>query len=481
MSELPPGDLRAWLSVVESAGLLLNVPGAHWDLELADVSRMNYRRPSPQALLFDRIVGYPAGMRVLTGSMSSARLLGIALRMGADETDETLTERLRGKTTHWAERAREFEPRVVTSGPVLQHTFDGAGFDFFGFPVPLWNEGDGGRFIGTGCMVITSDPDTGTPNGGAYRMQVSPDGRRVTVAIVQGKDGRGNVERWFAKAGRAPVTVSLGHDPMLLLVAGSEVPHGISELAYAGAIAGEPMDVVIGENGLPFPAASEIVLEGWFHPDRLALEGPFAEWTGYYSESAGDAYLMDVTRVHMRDDPVLLGTPPGLPPHDYSYMRSAIKSSMVLDGLQRAGVRGVEQVWAHEAGGGRIMLAVSIDQQFAGHARQVGHLTASLPAAAYMNKFVIVVDGDVDVKDLDHVVWAVCTRSDPGRDIEVIRRTWGSDADPLVRPGEVPHISRAVIDACIPYEDLGTFPRTATRDPGRVAEVRTKWAHLWSE
>ena len=44
------------------------------------------------------------------------------------------------------------------------------------------------------------------------------------------------------QAGKAPVLASFGHDPLLLMVAGTEVPNTISEYAYAGAMAGEKVD-----------------------------------------------------------------------------------------------------------------------------------------------------------------------------------------------------------------------------------------------
>src|SRR5205807_1156428 len=98
-----------------------------------------------------------------------------------------------------------------------------------------------------------------------------------------GKQGRAQYSDWFAKEGRAPVLVSLGHDPLLLMVAGTEVPASISEYAYAGAMVGERLTVVCGQvTGLPMPASAEIVVEGWLRPaaargvDQAALRGPLA-------------------------------------------------------------------------------------------------------------------------------------------------------------------------------------------------------------
>ena len=239
--------------------------------------------------------------------------------------------------------------------------------------------------------------------------------------------------------------------------------------------------VVEGQDtGLPIPAGSELAIEGWLTPENVRDEGPFGEWTGYYSATPRPIVAMDITRLYQREDPIMLGAPPGKPPHDYSYMRTIMKSAMIEDALVGAGVRGVQKVWAHEAGGGRLLVAVSISQKYAGHARQVAHLTAQAPTAAYMNRYVIVVDEDIDVASLDEVVWAMCTRTDPGQDIDILRRTWGSKLDPMLADGETPHNSRAVVDACIPYERLSTFPKVSESDPAYLATVAQDWAHVLS-
>jgi 4-hydroxy-3-polyprenylbenzoate decarboxylase len=148
---------------------------------------------------------------------------------------------------------------------------------------------------------------------------------------------------------------------------------------------------------------------------------------------------------------------------------------MIHDGLVRAGLPGLSGVWAHEAGGGRQLIAVSIKQQFAGHSRQAAYLTSQLPSAAYMNKFVIVVDEDVNPRSLNDVVWAMCTRTDPGKDIEIMRDTWGSRVDPLRLPGEIPLNNRAVIDACRPFDRIETFPQVAEASDALLDAMAKKW------
>ena len=117
-------------------------------------------------------------------------------------------------------------------------------------------------------------------------------------------------------------------------------------------------------------------------------------------------------------------------------MRALLKSAMIQDELAKVGVRDVRGVWAHETGGGRLLIVVSIKQRFCGHSRQAGYIAAQCQAAAYMNRFVIVVDDDVDPMNLEEVMWAVSTRCEPAEDIEIMRKSWGSKVDPLLaEPG----------------------------------------------
>ena len=477
-----PADLRAWMARIESLGELQHVSGAHWNQEIGAISEINYRRKPSAALLFDDIVGYPRGYRVLTGSLSNSRRM--ALTLGLDPTLDTagLVQALRGKPREWELAAPQFEPTVVKSGPILENVVQARDVDLTRFPAPFWHEHDGGRYIGTGVAIVTSDPDTERINVGAYRVMIQEDGRSCTVNAEAGKQGRAQYERWFAKSGKAPVIASFGHDPLLLMVAGTEVPNTISEYAYAGAMVGQKLEVVRGEvTGLPMPAGAEIVVEGWLRPDRMMVEGPFGEWTGYYSGSLRPVPLIDIERVYYRNDPIILGAPPGKPPNDYSYMRALLKSAMIQDELGKSGVRDVRGVWAHETGGGRLLIAVSIKQRFCGHSRQAGYITAQCQAAAYMNRFVIVVDDDVDPMNLEEVMWAVCTRCEPSEDIEIMRKSWGSKVDPLLANPAVPYNTRALIDACRPYEKIDTFPKVAQSSPAQVRETVAKWKDLFAD
>lgn len=471
-------DLRQWLEQVEAIGELAHPKGADWNLEIGGVSEIDYKKRGP-ALLFDEIKGHAKGFRILTSSTNSARRLGLTLRMGADHNDASLVEQLRGAPNRWAAAAKDFDLVFVDSGPVFENVMQGDAVDLMKFPTPLWHALDGGRYIGTGAAVATIDPDDHWVNLGAYRSMLV-DKNHVTMNIVNGKHGRTHCDKWMAREGRAPVAIHIGMDPLFMILAGVEVPTGMSELNYAGAVRGEPVKVVKSTiTGLPLIADAEIIIEGWIKQGETTDEGPFGEWPGYYVSGTTQEPYLKVERVLYRNDPIILGAPPAKPPHDYSYMRTIMKSAMIFDALVSAGIPEVKGVYAPECGGGRMLVIVAIRQRYAGHARQAGFIASQCREAAYMGKYTIVVDEDIDVTNLEEVLWAVCTRTDPATSIDFIRRAWASKAEPMLRPGEPAFNSRAVIDACKPFEWIADFPRVAEADPVYLRELEKKWHGLF--
>ena len=469
--------LREWLDIVDGLGELARVEGADWNMEIGGISEIDYKRRGP-ALLFDHIKDYEPGYRVLTSSTNSARRLGTTLRLGSDHTDLSLVAGLRGKPNEWTASAKDFEPEIVSSGPVFENVFEGDDVDLMKFPTPLWHEKDGGRYIGTGVAVATIDPDEGWVNLGAYRSMLK-DKNHVNLNIIQGKHGHTHHQKWFEREGRAPVVIHLGMDPLFFVLGGVEVPRGISELNYAGAVRGERVRVVKSElTGLPIMVDAEIVIEGWVKQGDVSDEGPFGEWPGYYVSGGREEPYFKVDRLLHRNDPILLGAPPAKPPHDYSYMRTIMKSALIYDALVSAGIPDVKGVFAPECGGGRMLVIVAIKQRYAGHARQAAFVASQLPAAAYMGKYCIVVDEDIDITNMEEVLWAVCTRTDPATSIDFIRRAWASKVEPMLRPDDPPFNSRAIIDACRPYEWIDEFPAVAEANPDYLKELEQKWSHI---
>ncbi len=159
------------------------------------------------------------------------------------------------------------------------------------------------------------------------------------------------------------------------------------------------------------------------------------------------------------------------PPSDFSFSKCVMKAGMIWDEVERAGLSGVAGVWCHEFGGARMFNVIAIKQAYPGHARQAGLLAAGCQSASYFGRFVVVVDEDVDPTDMFDVMWAMCTRCDPVEDIEFIRRAWSAPLDPLLDKASSTN-SRAVIDACRPFERLQGFPDRGARQPRAAAQGR---------
>lgn len=125
-------------------------------------------------------------------------------------------------------------------------------------------------------------------------------------------------------------------------------------------------------------------------------------------------------------------------------------------------------------------MVISIKQEHIGHAKQVGLVAAGGHGGGYMGRFVIVVDEDIDPTDVNDVLWAVATRSDPETSIDIIRGCWGTRLDPMVGPEkrerkDYSH-SVAIINACKPFTWKDEFPRTNKSSPELRKKVIEKWA-----
>src|SRR3989440_245720 len=221
-----------------------------------------------------------------------------------------------------------------------------------------------------------------------------------------------------------------------------------------------------------------IVIEGWVDPKERIVEGPFGEWTGYYASDARPEPFMQVEAVYYRNDPIMLGSPPNQPPDEQSFYRAFLRSALLRSELEAVGVPGIKGVWCHEVGGSRLFNAVSIEQRYAGHARQVGHLAATVHAGAYLGRYVIVVDDDIDVMDLNDVVWAMSTRSDPVESIDIIKRAWSGPLDPRIPKDRKGHSSRAIIDATRPFEWRAEFPPVNTPSAEVKQKAKEKFGYL---
>ena len=477
---MPVQDLREWIKNIEEMGELTRVEGVDPHIELGglvDLFQWDMENP---ALLFEKIKGHPANYKLLANVLTSMRRICLSLDVPVDLSRTDFVK-------VWRDRLKEFEPippRQVEDGPVLENQQTGDAIDVTQFPAPFWHTEDGGNYLGTGNIVVMKDPDTGWINAGTYRIQVH-DKKTLGIMISPGKHGRIIREKYWDRGESCPVAVSFGHDPLLLLMGGLEIDFGQDEFAVAGGIRHEALDVIAAPmTGLPVPASAELVIEGMIPPDEFHAEGPFGEWTGYYASGEREMPVINVTNVIWRNDPIVLACLPGMPPNDNTYFRSPLRAAMLWDELEKAGIPGVTGAWSHEAGGGRFFNVISIKQMYPGHAKQVGHATTTIHAGAYANRYVVVVDDDIDPTDTNEVIWALCTRTDVVEDVDILKRMWSTSLDPMAYAGDAGggryYNNRMIIDACRPYDRLDSFPAVVRKTQEEAQEMREKWPELFT-
>jgi len=472
-------DLREWLDHAERLGEVRHVKGATWQEDIGLAAEAILRAENGPCVVFDDIPGCPKGFRLLLNIFAGTRrnmTFGFPDHLGKWELSEAYRDA-------YLKDMKLVPHEIVADGPVLENIMTGDDVDVLKFPSPVWHEKDGGRYIGTGTYSITRDPDENWLNAGAYRAQVH-DKNSVGVLMATGHHGYLHREKYWKKGEPLPIVMVLGGDPLAFFYGGTEAPYGVFEMDIIGGLRGRPVKMVKGRiTGLPFPAHAEIVLEGYITPDKRATEGPFGEWTGHYAGGAAPRPVLDIKAIYHRNDPILLGVPPmGAGPDEMARYRAVLRSAMVKQNMTAAGVPEVAQVWCHEIGGSRLLHGVAIKQKYPGHATQAGFIAAQCGAAAYASKYVIVVDDDVDVTNLDHLLWAMLTRTEPKESIQFIQNAWDSPADPRLAPekravGDMTH-SVAVINACKPYHWRDKFPPSNSPSPEVTRKAKEKFGWL---
>ncbi|MCC6780283.1 MAG: UbiD family decarboxylase [Hyphomicrobiales bacterium] len=464
--------LDAWLERVEAIGELKRVGvEVDPDLEMTTLAYLNGSRKGP-ALLFENIKGMP-GQRALLNIHSSS-ISRLCVTMG----EQPVRHPLEAIRILQKKMQRTLPPEPVSGELALcnENIVDGDGIDVTKLAAPRFWPLDGGRYLGTANAVITQDPDTGRVNLGTYRMMIKAP-REIGVYIIPGKDGSLDRDKWWKRGKPVPIAAAVGINPALFLAAATSFPEGHSEYDHCGGILGAPVKVFKSEvTGLPLPADAEIVIEGFLHPGDEFMEGPFGEFCGYYGEAA-KAPFFKIERLRYRTRPTLtcaIVCDGGA--SDNSLMWGLSRAAATWSDLEKLGISGIQGVWSvHEAAAGGFTI-VSVKQMYPGHATQVMTIAAGSRGSAFFGKYVIVVDHDIDPTDIQQVLWAMATRSRPAYSIEFLRDTWNTFTDPSINPRELrPFGSKCLINACMDYRFIDTFPKRERLSRTSYDRVAARW------
>jgi 4-hydroxy-3-polyprenylbenzoate decarboxylase len=442
-----------------------------WDLELSHIAKINEEKHGP-ALLFENVKDYESP--VITSVCTTTERLSMI--MGAP-LNSSLVDLMR----LWVEKNEtKVPPKWVDSGPCKENKMVGDEVDLFKFPAPKFYPLDGGRFFGTAHFVVTKDPDTGWVNLGTYRLQLL-DKNHLGTQFIRGKHSDIMLKKYQAMKKPMPVAVVVGCDPVLFLMGAARLSATDSEYDLAGSIRGEAIEVVKAEtNDLPVPATAEIVVEGEVDADKFMEEGPFGEYTGYYSGiGTTPRNFIDVKCVTYRNTPIFWGTTVGRAVTDTHMTMALTYGSTLWQQLTAMKIPGIQAVYCPPEGSGRFLAIISLKQMYPGHADQVLTAAISTEMGAYGLKTVIVVDEDIDPWDIPRVMYALSFRFQPNRS-QVIKRGRSTPLDPSLPLGQRHITGRLLLDATIPY-DWDEKPLPIELDEEITQKVMARWHELGLE
>jgi phenylphosphate carboxylase beta subunit len=462
-------DVRDYIAQCEQEGQLHRIKAeVDWDLELSHIAKLNEERKGP-ALLFENVKGYH--WPVLTSTCTTTERLSIIMGM---PIQSTLVDLMR----EWVKRGEtKIGPKQVATGPCKENIMKGQDVDLFKFPVPKFFPRDGGRFFGTAHFVVTKDPETGWVNLGTYRLQLL-DKDILGTQFIKGKHADIMLKKYQALKKPMPVAVVVGCDPLLFLMGAARLSAFESEYDLAGSIRGEAIEVVRCEtNGLPVPATAEIVVEGEVDADAFKPEGPFGEYTGYYSGVGTDPRnFIKVHCITHRNNPIFMATTVGRAVTDTHMTMALTYGATLWQQLVAMRIPGIKALYCPPEGSGRFLAIISVKQMYPGHADQVLTAAISTEMGAYGLKTVIVVDDDIDPWDISRVMYALSFRFQPNRS-QVIKRGRSTPLDPSLPINAREITGRLLLDATIPY-DWKEKPIPIQLDAEVVKKVQSRWNEL---
>src|SRR5580704_9523322 len=463
------GDLRGWIKALEAAGEIKEIDAeVDWNIEIGTVMRLAQGSGDGPALIFNTIKDYGANARcrrIFGCGLSSYRRVAMMLGVAPDTHPRELVRLGRNVLNG------SIPPKIVATGPVKENIVTGDDIDLYEFPSPWWNRLDGGRYLLTYGGCVTKDHDTGTMNVGIYRGMVASR-NQIPILMWRAQHVGQHATSWERAGHKSmPIAVAIGWEPSLGFTGGAPVQKGVCEYDVMGSIRGAPVELVKCETvDLHVPASAEIVIEGYLQldPAKFAMEGPFAEFTGYLAGDKSPKPTIRVTAITHRNDPILRGSIEGSLPGSFSenaICSSIMRAATAWSVLERAGVPGITDVWCPPVHAG-INLLIQMKQSYRGQAKQAA-------SAA--------------------VDWAIAYRVNAGEDdIVIMPSTFGAGLDPSTRRRDrnpalfgTGKWNRVLIDATMnldydPDPDLGgaRFPPKVWPGEADVAAVAKRWGEF---
>jgi UbiD family decarboxylase len=351
-------------------------------------------------------------------------------------------------------------PTLVNHGAVQESVIEGSRLDAGKLPISRHFAKDAGRYIGSG-ILICKDPDTGIRNLSYQRLQLKQPNRFGASLHSRGHIWE-HLQRCAARGRDLEVAVVIGVHPAINLAAGAKVASEVDELDLAGALIGEPIELVKCRTiDVEVPAQAEFVLEGKILADVHEDEGPYGEYTGY-STDRSTRNVFVVSAITSRKNPIYHDIIPGYSA-EHLLLGRAAKEAHVFTRLK-------EMVPTLKAlnfpkSGTHFHAYMSMKKLAEGQPRHALMLLLGLDP--YL-KLVVAVDEDVNVFDEEEVLWALATRFQADADMFMVPNVFCNRLDPSSREGMS---AKLALDATAPLQwdvERAVLPPDAVR---RAAEL----------
>ncbi|SPD72416.1 conserved hypothetical protein [uncultured Desulfobacterium sp.] len=420
MAQYPFTSLRDWIEFLEDKDLLVrNNNEVDLNGEVGAISRRICATDS-KAVIHNNVRGYP-GWKIFSDGLTTRARQAMALGMAEEGLLQNLEQKL-------VAAQKGMKPKLVKTGPCKEVKIDGKDFDLTKLPVPFTGEFESPPYITAGISNVM-DPDTGWQNTGIRRFQLKDKNKTCNLMLPLMHEGV-IFSKWIEKNKPCPIAIVIGADPLYYLCSQMPAPDQADEQDYWGVFAGQPLEVVKCETSdIVVPANAEIVIEGLIDPEKRIFEGPFSEFPGFYS---GCNYLpvVDIQVVTTRKDPYYQYLYMGAPPTE-GHRMGDLMFEIELYRQTRVNVPeltdvGIMSSWSFTTAAS---IKKSARQKRPGLAKKAG-MAMKFTQAGQIVKNLFIVDDDVDVHNIDEVLWAFCVKFQPGRDITVVTDTMGVNLDP---------------------------------------------------
>jgi len=441
-------DMREFLAVLEQRGLVRRVThevDSSWEIGcLVKWGFQAFSEKDRFGFLFDNVKG--SDITVATGALGASEA-AYAVGLGVEPNEIN---------AKWEEALLNPVAPVMIDKAICQEVVVAGGdVDLGALPIPVWTPGkDVAPYITS--IVVTRDVGTDVQNYGVYRTQVlGPN--RVVANMSPGRQGFQCVKSWHDRGEPAPVAFVIGAEPAMYYAAVTTLPFAIDEATLAGGLKQAALEQTKGHSvDLRIPARTEIVIEGFIHPGETAEEGPFGEFAGYMGP-VGERPVVRITAITHRTNPIFYGLASQMPPSESTTMQSLTNAGQLLKVLRHdLGEASVVDVIIDKTFGGLLAHAiVAVRPGAPGNGKRIGRLVASVSPC----KRITVVDYDVDIRDQEHLNWAMNSHYDPARDTVIIDDVFvpmHMDPSVRIRGGNTEPGSKVVVDATSSI-DAGDF------------------------